>query len=158
MMKIGHNNQEKSIFITKDSGHFQAILSYWFSRKFFGYLIVGGFNFILTAVVYWILLTVFCINYILSFILSWVIGVVFTYVLNFIYVFKPENKLEFKKRLWRYVIVYAVSLSVNMMLLKIGVDNYDLDPFWYQISLIPVIILINYSGINNWALKKPHNR
>jgi putative flippase GtrA len=123
------------------------------SRYFTGYVIVGALNFLLTAILYWILLKQFLIYYIVSFFVSWTAGVLFTYILNFLYVFKPEDKLEFRKRLWKYFIVYALSLTANILLLSLGVEKMRFDPFWYQFVLIPMVILINYIGIKNWALK-----
>lgn len=123
-------------------------------KYFFGYLVVGGLNLVVTGIVYWILLRILFFGYEISFSISWLLGVVFTYILNFLYVFKPAEKIEFKNRLLKYVIVYLLSLLFNIIVLRFGVETMKFDPLWFQFILIPGVVLINYFGIKKWALKR----
>jgi putative flippase GtrA len=125
-----------------------------FIIHFIKYGIVGFSNFLVTGAVYYILLRVLFVWYPISFMLSWGIGVLYTYLINFIWVFKPEEKIEFKHRLWKYFLVYATSLIVNLTLLTYIVEVFSLDPFWSQFLIIPIVVLINFIGIKYWALRK----
>lgn len=122
--------------------------------SFVKYVIVGTSNAAFTLAVYLLFLKVLRLDYILSFSLSWLLGVFFTYVINFLWVFKPDQKLEFKKRLWKYVAVYACSYAVNVLLLRLVVEKFAVDPLYAQLILIPLVIVVNYFGMKYWALSK----
>lgn len=129
------------------------LLSKSLIEQFAKYVIVGGINFVFGIVVYWFFLRVLKIYYPISFSISWILGVVLTFFINIYWVFKPDELMDFKKRFIKYLVVYLISYGVNLFLLKVGVSFFSFDPFWYQFFLIPIIILINFSGIKYWALK-----
>jgi len=120
---------------------------------FIKYSFVGIGNLIFTLVLYILFLNVFHLRYEFAFTLSWLLGVLFTYLINFIWVFKPEEKITFKKRLPKYFFVYLLSYLLNMLLLKLLVDNFSFQPLISQLFIIPLIVLINFTGIKYWALK-----
>lgn len=135
--------------------------NFWYSSKLFNYKllmhftkysIVGILNAVLTITIYIVLLNVIRFNYLISFTLAWMIGVLFTYVVNFIYVFKPEEKLTFKKRLLKYFLVYLTSYIISAGLLSLLVDYFMFDPVISQFFVIPIIVAINFTGIKYWAL------
>lgn len=120
--------------------------------SFAKYVIVGTSNTVLTLLLYLLFLKVMKLNYIVSFSLSWLIGVFCTYMINFLWVFKPEKKLEFKKRLWKYLAVYTCSYMANVILLRFVVEKSTMDPLYAQLILVPLVIVINYYGMKHWAL------
>lgn len=122
-------------------------------RKFSKYVIVGLTNSLLTGSLYYVLLRYAHIDYMIAFSISWVIGVLYTYVVNYVWVFKPSAKIEFKRRLWKYSSTYILSYIVNMFALKKLVTVFRFDPFWAQVTIIPIIVAINYTIIKNWAMK-----
>lgn len=135
--------------------------NFWYSSKLFNYKllmhftkysIVGILNAVLTITIYIVLLNVIRFDYLISFTLAWMIGVLFTYVVNFIYVFKPEEKLTFKKRLLKYFLVYLTSYIISAGLLSLLVDYFMFDPVISQFFVIPIIVAINFTGIKYWAL------
>lgn len=135
----------------------KSILSNFKDQKLFElfskYTLVGIANAVLTFVIYWFLLKIIQKEYKISFTISWLTGVFFTYVVNFLWVFKTEQKLEFKKRLWKYFFVYLVSYLTNILSLHYLVSYFHYDPFILQLIIIPIVFLINFSGIKLWALK-----
>jgi len=118
------------------------------------YGLVGFSNFIITGAAYYVFLKVLYLWYPFSFLLSWAIGVFYTYTINYLWVFKPAEKIEFKHHLWKYFVIYAASLAINLLLLTYVVERLILDPFWSQFLIIPIVVLINFTGIRYWALKK----
>ena len=124
-----------------------------FFNQFNKYLVVGTLNFLLTVGGFFLLLKILNINYVISFTITWLIGLIFTYVLNFLWVFKTSEKIEFKKKLLKYFIVYVISYSVNIIILKILVSKYGFDPFFIQFAIIPLVIIINFFGFKYWSLK-----
>lgn len=123
------------------------------TSQFLKYGIVGLLNFILTVSLFYYLLKVVQLNYHISFTIIWIISILFTYIINFLWVFKPEDKIEFKKRFPKYFLVYFLSYLVNILLLNYLVSNFSFDPFYIQFVIIPLVILINFLGFKYWSLK-----
>jgi len=73
--------------------------------------------------------------------------------LNFSWVFKPEQKIQFKARFLRYFLASVVSIVLNMLILSLIVEHTDSDPFYAQMALIPLIVLFNFSTAKYWALR-----
>jgi putative flippase GtrA len=122
-------------------------------RQFVKYGFVGGLNFILSLVLFYTLLKIMHIKYLIAFTITWLFGIVLTYVINFVWVFKPEEILELKKRFFKYFLVYLVSYLVNVGLLKYLVQKYGFDPFWLQFFILPIVVIINFLGFKFWALR-----
>ena len=120
---------------------------------FIKYNFVGVANAIFTFFIYFILLKVLGIHYIVSFSFSWLAGVILTYIINFTYVFKPEQKLVFKSRLSKYFIVYITSYFINMLLLGTIKELSNYDPLVIQFFILPLVIVINFTGIKYWSMK-----
>jgi putative flippase GtrA len=117
------------------------------------YSFVGIGNLIFTLTIYVFFLNLLKFRYEVAFTLSWLAGVFFTYLINFIWVFKPEEKITFRKRIPKYFFVYLLSYILNMLLLKLLVEHFSFQPLISQIFIIPLIVLINFTGIKYWALK-----
>jgi len=119
---------------------------------FIKYLFVGVGNLIFTLALYVFFLNLLNFRYEVAFSLSWLLGVLFTYLINFIWVFKPEEKITFRKRLPKYFLVYLIACILNMLLLKLLVEHFYFQPLISQIFIIPLIVLINFTGIKYWAM------
>ena len=117
------------------------------------YGLVGGVNFLLSLLLFLYFLDILLVRYEIAFTLTWVFGIFLTYIINFLWVFKPSDKLEFKTRCPKYFAVYLSSFIVNIGLLKWIVDQYNYDPFWSQFGILPIVVLINFLGFKYWGLK-----
>lgn len=117
------------------------------------FTIVGATNFILTFIVFTTMLKVFGVNYLLSLVAAWVVGMLFSYVLNFLWVFKPEQKIQFRNRFFRFFLASVLSIALNMLILSYIVERTGLDPFYVQMVLIPLIVIFNFTTAKFWSLK-----
>lgn len=117
------------------------------------FTIVGAINFAFTLIVFTVMLKVFAINYLLSLVAAWVVGMIFSYILNFTWVFKPEQKIQFKARFVRYFMASVLSIVLNMFVLNYIVENTKYDPFYVQFALIPIIVVFNFTTAKFWSLK-----
>lgn len=117
------------------------------------FTIVGGANFILTFVVFFVLFKMLHLNYLIALSASWAVGMLFSYALNFTWVFKPEEKLRFKSHLPKYFFANLVSLLLNLLTLRWLVSLSGYDPFWVQCALIPLIVVFNFSTAKFWSLR-----
>jgi putative flippase GtrA len=118
------------------------------------FTLVGAANFVLTFVVFTAMLKVLLVNYLLSLVTAWVIGMLFSYVLNFSWVFKPEQKVQFRARFVRFFLASVLSIALNMLALRYIVERTDFDPFYVQMALIPFIVVFNFSTAKFWSLKQ----
>ncbi len=124
-----------------------------FRRETIRFLLVGGVNFVLTFIVFFVLFKMLRINYLIALSASWAAGMLFSYALNFTWVFRPEERLQFRARLAKYFLANLVSLLLNLMTLRwlVGLTGYD--PFWVQCALIPLIVIFNFSTAKFWSLR-----
>lgn len=115
--------------------------------------LVGAANFVLTFVVFTFMLKLIKVNYLLALVAAWVVGTVFSYVLNFSWVFKPEQKIQFQDRFIKFILAGLLSILLNMLALYYLVERTGLDPFYVQIVLIPLIVAFNFATAKFWSLK-----
>ena len=117
------------------------------------FTIVGAANFVLTFIVFTALLKVLGVGYLLSLATAWVFGMLFSYVLNFTWVFKPEQKIQFKSQFFRFFSASILSIALNMLALKYIVELTSFDPFYVQMALIPFIVVLNFTTAKFWSLR-----
>ena len=117
------------------------------------FVFVGVVNFALTFVIFTVMVKVYGVNYLLSLLAAWVVGMFFSYVLNFVWVFKPEKKIQFRARFFKFFLTSASSILLNMFALNYIVESGTFDPFYVQITLIPFIVIFNFLAAKFWSLK-----
>ena len=121
--------------------------------QFVKYLFVGGINFVFGLVAFYFFLNILLINYLISLLITSVLGIVLTYIINFLWVFKPEDKIQFKGHFVKYFSAQLASILINMFVLRLIVVNTNNDPYWVQMALIPFIIAFNFFTAKYWSLR-----
>jgi len=117
------------------------------------FTVVGAVNFVFTFILFFLLVEVLNVNYIISLVAVSLLGMFLTYTANHIWVFKLEEKLEFKKRLPKYILAGLLSITLNALVLGYIVENTGSDPFWVQFLLIPLVVVFNFSTAKYWSLR-----
>lgn len=117
------------------------------------FILVGALNFGLTLTVFTVMLKAVEANYLISLGISWIVGMFFSYALNFSWVFKPDNKIQFDSRFLKFLSTGLVSITLNMLALNYLVEHSKIDPFYLQFSLIPLIVMFNFSATKYWSLR-----
>lgn len=117
------------------------------------FTIVGLANTGLTFIIFFLLLRVFNVNYIVALTITWIVGIIFSYLLNFSWVFKPEQQLQFKERFVKYLLSYLLSFALNLVALSYIVEHTGFDPFYAQTALIPFIVIFNFVTSKFWSLR-----
>lgn len=125
-----------------------------FRNEITKFTLVGAANFVLTFIVFTTMLKMLLVNYLISLFAAWIVGLIFSYVLNFSWVFKPEQKIEFKVRFFRFCCASILSITLNMLALSCIVERFDFEPFFVQIALIPFIVVLNFSSSKYWSLRR----
>ncbi len=118
------------------------------------FTIVGAANFVLTFIVFTAMLKVFSVNYLHSLGAAWIVGILFSYVLNVSWVFKPEQKIQFKARFFRFFFASACSIGLNVLVLRYIVEHSDCDSLYVQMLLMPLIVIFNFSTAKYWSLRR----
>ncbi len=117
------------------------------------FTVVGALNFGLTFIVFTVMLKFFGADYLISLGIAWIVGMFFSYVLNFSWVFKPENQIRFSSRFLKFLTTGLVSITLNMLALHYMVENSEIDPFYLQILLIPLVVVFNFTATKYWSLR-----
>lgn len=117
------------------------------------YLLLGGTNFLLTLGCFAFLTKVMNTNYLLSLIAAWLVGMIFMYVTNFLWVFTANGSLQFDARFLRFIGVGVLSISANTAALGVIVEHWLTDPFWTQMALMPLVVLINFTATKYFSLR-----
>lgn len=117
------------------------------------FLIIGTANFLLTLVIFTLMLKIFQIHYLVSLGTAWFVGVIFSYILNFSWTFRPEDRVQFRNRFLKFLTANSVSVVLNMMALKFLVEHTKMDPFYLQLALIPLIVIFNFCTAKLWSLR-----
>ena len=117
------------------------------------FTIVGAANFVLTFIVFTVMLKGMGVNYLISLGGAWIVGMFFSYVLNFNWVFKPEQKVQFNARFIKFLLASSLSVVLNMLALSYLVERTNFDPFYVQIALMPFIVIFNFATVKYWSLR-----
>lgn len=115
---------------------------------------VGLANFVLTFIIFTVMLKVIRLDYLISLGSAWIVGVIFSYVLNFLWVFKPEQRLALNGRFVKFLSAGFLSVILNMVALRYLVENTKVDPFYVQMALMPFIVILNFISTKYWSLRK----
>ena len=121
--------------------------------EFSKFTLVGALNFVFTFVLFYLLVRILQANYLFSLVVVSLLGMLLTYMLNFLWVFKPESKLAIKGRLPKYIFAGLLSILANAIALGFIVERTDFDPFYVQTALIPFIVIFNFSTAKFWSLR-----
>ena len=126
--------------------------------QFLRYGGVGALNFLLSLVLYWLLMEQVKTNYLLAHFLTWVFGMLFTFMASFLWVFKYSARIQFRSEFTKFLCVYGGTYIINFFVLKYLVDSYKVHPFYTQLCLIPFIMFFNFSGMRFWSFAGTMNQ
>ena len=117
------------------------------------FTLVGAANFLLTFIVFTVMLKVMRLDYLISLGGAWIAGVLFSYVLNFSWVFRPGHKVQLDGRFIKFLLAGSLSVGLNMIVLRYLVERTNFDPFHIQIALMPLIVIFNFITAKYWSLR-----
>ena len=117
------------------------------------FMLVGVANFVLTFIIFTVMLKMMEINYLISLWVAWIVGVLFSYLLNFLWVFRPEHKLQLNGRFIKFLLAGFLSVVLNMIALRYLVERTNFDPYYLQFLLIPFIVVFNFVTAKYWSLR-----
>lgn len=117
------------------------------------FALLGVANFGLTLIVFTTMMKLWGVNYLLSLLAAWVVGMFFSYVLNFVWVFKTEERIYFGARFTKFVLAGLISIIMNVLALSYIFQRTGFDPFYIQAALIPIVVVTNFLTAKFWSLR-----
>jgi putative flippase GtrA len=111
-------------------------------RQFFRYLLVGGSSFLLEYGAFYILLTIYQVNYLIANSIVYSILAVIGFVLNRLWTFRS------KKQVTRQIVLYLGLLIFNFLasnvMLYILSGQLQISPLWAKIAVMVIVVLWNF--------------
>ncbi len=104
----------------------------YMNKPFIKYLLSGGFNTLVTYLMYLLLLNI--MNYNMAYSISYVAGILLSYYLNSVFVF--QEKISLRKFI-KYPVVYIVQYLINLVLLNILIEYAGLST-----KIVPIITIV----------------
>lgn len=120
------------------------------------FAIVGAIGTIENLLILFFLTDLLKIYYIFSAIVAIFLSVLSNYLLNKWWTFREEIKDRILKKYIQYVLLYSASLLVNISILYVLVEFFQV---WYIIAELCAIIcafFMNFFGSMLWIFKKDH--
>ena len=116
---------------------------------FIKFCIVGVTNVIISYTVYYILLAS-GLNYLLASAIAYITGMLNGYIWSSKFVFKKNKSIN---NMMKYFIVYVSALFINLGIMYICVDTYNMHKLIAPIFAIGIGTIYNYSLNKIWTFK-----
>ncbi|VTX49122.1 GtrA-like protein [uncultured Leptotrichia sp.] len=113
-------------------------------KELFRYGVIGIVTVIVNILIYFILSTIFNIDYIISTIFSWLIAVIFSFLGNKYFVFQLNSSLNFWKELNYFMLTRYITGILDIIVMFIGVDIFKYNDVIIKIISNIIIIVLNY--------------
>lgn len=117
------------------------------------FITVGFVNSVLIFSMFFVLLRVFNINHTIALTTSWIAGIGFSYLLNYSWVFKQKQEIQFKNTFFKYFLSYLFLFALNLIALHCIVRYTGFDSFYFQTELVPFIVILNFTSSKFWSLR-----
>ncbi|MBI5870540.1 MAG: GtrA family protein [Actinobacteria bacterium] len=125
--------------------------------QFWKYCLVGASGFIVNFLVFSILVSRFEVHYLLAGTVSFAVAVTNNFLLNRYWTFGSSER-DIRSQATRFLIISATSLALNMMLLRLFVEDGNLDQYVAQAIAIGMVTVLNFTGNKLWSFRQPTAR
>lgn len=120
--------------------------------QFFRFAVVGAFSTIINYSVFILLLDYAKVNYLLASAIGFFAGVLCGYFFNRSWTYQSTTKA--KSEIFKYYLVYLISLCISLVFLKIVVEEIHFDKKLANLISIGITTITNFLGTKFWVFKK----
>jgi len=120
--------------------------------QFYKFIIVGAVSTLVNYLMFYILLEFLKINYLISSAFGFLFGMVIGYFLNRKWTFQMETKTT-NAEIIKYFFVYAFSLILSLIFLKIAVDAFKINAKIANFFALILTTFTNFIGIKMTVFK-----
>lgn len=122
-------------------------------------IIAYGFFGVLTTVINIITFAVleyFNVDYKISVVIAWLLSVIFAYITNkkFVFKTKTENKKDYFKEFYSFIIVRVLSLGFDLGFMIIMIDFMNINNIVAKIISNVIVVIVNYIASELFIFKK----
>jgi len=123
--------------------------------SFVRFLLYGTWNTAWTFALYAVLVEVLRVNHLVAISIVWLLALIIGYVVNYLWVFRTDERLRFRRHLRRYLILFWGTFALNLALLSFMTDFMRVPPLPAQFIVFPVVVVLNFLGGRLWAFRAP---
>lgn len=122
--------------------------------QFWKYCLVGASGFIVNLFVYWVMITGFGAHYWMAGTVSFAVAVTNNFLLNRYWTFGGSEGY-FLTQAGRFLIVSVSSWALNMFLLRLFIEDANMNQFVAQAFAIAMVTVFNFVGNKLWSFRQP---
>ena len=126
------------------------------AAQIFKFANVGVLSTLLNYSCFYILFSVYSLNYMLSSATGYLLGVFVGFMFNKGWAFQYK-KVSAKEPL-QYIILYSFSLFLGLSFLRLLVDEFNIQPEIANIATITLTAITNFLGLRFWVFRKKESR
>lgn len=130
---------------------YNKMVKLWIDNfPFIKFCLIGVTNVVISYTIYYILLTS-GVNYLLAIAIAYLIGILNGYIWSSKFVFNKNKSIN---NMMKFFIVYISALFINLGIMYICVDYYNINKLIAPIIAIGVGTIYNYTLNKVWTFKK----
>ncbi len=134
------------------------IFSKPFILEFVKFATVGAMGTVVNLSILYLFTDIFKIYYLISEVFAFFISVLNNYILNKIWTFKEEIKENMVIKYIQYSIVSVISLAVNIIILFVLVEYFNIWYIFAGVIAIAASFLVNFIGNKLWTFRENINK
>lgn len=121
-----------------------------FEKQISRFIFVGILNTIVGYGAYFIFLH-FNIYYVQALFIAYMIGIIHSYIWNKKWTFKSKENV--KREILKFVLVYGITLLINLFLLAFFVEKLKFNPKIGQVFALGIVTMISFVGHKYWSFR-----
>lgn len=123
------------------------------SKQFIKFCLVGILNTLINLIIFFILTNIFHIYYLISAVFAFLAAVTNSFILNKTWTFKEKISQNTYNKYAKFFLVSIIALVINLLILYVLVEFFNVYNMFAQLIGIASNILINFFGNKLWTFK-----
>jgi putative flippase GtrA len=120
--------------------------------QFWKYCVVGASGFVVNLFVFWLMITTVDAHYWVAGTISFAVAVTNNFLLNRYWTFSAYEG-EFMSQARRFFIISLTSWALNMLLLRLLIEDADLNQYVAQVLAVSTVTILNFLGNKLWSFR-----
>lgn len=122
--------------------------------QFWKYCLVGASGFVVNLLIFWLMITSFGAHYWVAGTVSFAVAVTNNFILNKYWTF-GRSEGDFLAQAGRFLIISVSSWALNMFMLRLLIEDANLNQYVAQAFAISMVTISNFLGNKLWSFRQP---
>jgi putative flippase GtrA len=118
------------------------------------YCLVGASGFVVNLFIFWVMIRQFEGHYMIAGTVSFAVAVTNNFLLNRYWTFGSSERDIFSQAS-RFLIISITSWALNMLILRLLIEDAGFDPYVAQGLAISTVTILNFTGNKLWSFRQP---